>query len=604
MDERHTGVDTGDRQDSQEYRVFPKRWGAEYTAAGEVRFRLFAPSADTVSLRLADEEVPMTPVGDGWYELIATNVSPGTPYSFVLPGGLRVPDPAGRALERDVHGPSLIVDPTAYRWRTEGWKGRPWSEAVIYEIHIGTFTEQGTFAAAAERLPGLAELGITAIQLMPVATFGGNRGWGYDGVLLYTPHPAYGSPDDMKAFIDTAHGLGLMVMLDVVYNHLGLDGNYLGVYAPELFMSEGTPWGPRPDVSRKPMRDFITENALYWLEEFALDGLRFDAVDRIEDQESEVHIMEELALLIRQTLPERHVHLVVEDGRCITRLHERAEDNSVRLYDGVWNDGFHHLVHAWATGEHGGHFKVFANDFWPRIGKTLASGFALQGERHEGRGDEPAGEPSDHLPPVTFINFLQNHDQVGNRGRGDRLWTLIEADLAERLMAILLLSPQIPMVFMGDEFRSQAPFFFFADYPADLNQNTPEDRVKEGKAFGSDDLTVDEIRPPKELETFIGSKLDWQEAEAAEGKAARVEFQDLLQKRHRYLVPLLTNIGGGVGHVLMAEEGRLAIDWQLGECRWQLRWNIGPAHATLPPVHGRTIHVLPADSEADRKSDV
>lgn len=599
MDERIAGLDAENLDAVPEYRVFPKSWGAEYTAAGEVRFRIYASGVEALSLRLADEQVPMSTTGDGWFELLATNVPPGTPYSFVLPDGRQVPDPAGRALESDVHGASLVVDPTAYSWKASGWKGRPWSEAVIYEIHVGTFTEEGTFAAAAERLPGLKDLGITTIQLMPVAAFGGRRGWGYDGVLLYTPHPAYGEPADMKAFIDKAHGLGLMVMLDVVYNHLGLDGNYLEAYAPDLFMDEGTPWGPRPDVTRKPMRDFVIENALYWLEEFALDGLRFDAVDRIEDQTSDVHIMEEMALRIREALPGRHVHLVVEDGRCITALHERAGDNSVRLYDAVWNDGYHHLIHAWATGEHGGHFKVFAKDFWPRIGKTLATGFALQGEKVAEKGDELVGEPSGHLPPVTFINFLQNHDQIGNRGRGDRLWSNIEPDLAARLMAMLLLSPQIPMVFMGDEFQSKGRFFFFADYPEDFDQNTPEDRLRQGEAFGSADLTLDEIRDPTDVATFSVSKLDWQEAETEEGSKVKAEFRDLLRKRHEHLMPLLRDIGGGVGHVLTAEEGLLAIDWQLGERRWQLRCNFSDDEATLPPVHGETIHVMPGEAEAD-----
>lgn len=599
MDERIAGLDAENLDATPEYRVFPKNWGAEYTAAGEVRFRIYASGVEALSLRLADEQVPMSTTGDGWFELLATNVAPGTPYSFVLPDGRQVPDPAGRALESDVHGASLVVDPTAYSWKASGWKGRPWSEAVIYEIHVGTFTEEGTFAAAVERLPGLKDLGITTIQLMPVAAFGGRRGWGYDGVLLYTPHPAYGEPADMKAFIDTAHGLGLMVMLDVVYNHLGLDGNYLQAYAPDIFMDEGTPWGPRPDVTRKPMRDFVIENALYWLEEFALDGLRFDAVDRIEDQTSDVHIMEEMALRIREALPGRHVHLVVEDGRCITALHERAEDNSVRLYDAVWNDGYHHLIHAWATGEHGGHFKVFAKDFWPRIGKTLATGFALQGEKIAEKGDELVGEPSGHLPPVTFINFLQNHDQIGNRGRGDRLWSNIEPDLAARLMAMLLLSPQIPMVFMGDEFQSKGRFFFFADYPEDFDQNTPEDRLRQGEAFGSADLTLDEIRDPTDVATFSDSKLDWREAETEEGVKVMGEFRDLLRKRHEHLMPLLRDIGGGVGHVLTAEEGLIAIDWQLGERRWQLRCNFSDDEATLPPVHGETIHVMPGEAEAD-----
>jgi len=597
MDEQHEAAAVNEAD--VKYRVFRKTWGADYTAAGELRFRIWAPGTATLDLRLADETLAMSPAPDGWFELVADNVAPGTPYAYLMPDGRSFPDPAGRALETDVHGRSLVVDPTAYRWKNRNWSGRPWSEAVIYEIHVGTFTEEGTFAAAVEKLPALAELGITVIELMPVAAFGGDRGWGYDGVLLYTPHPAYGSPDDMKAFVDAAHDLGMMAILDVVYNHFGLDGNYLSDVAPDFFAAEWTPWGPRLDVTRPATRDFVLENALYWIEEFALDGLRLDAADRIEDEESETHILEELARRVREAAGERHIHLLVEDGRCITRLHERKEDNSVKFYDGVWNDGYHHLIHAWATGEHGGHFRPFARDTWPRIGKTLATGFAFQGEAVEGKGDALVGEPSGHLPPVTFINFLQNHDQAGNRGRGERLWSLIDEDIAERLMAMLLLAPQIPLLFMGDEFRSKGRFFFFSDYPADLDQNSREGRLAQAVAFGSTDLTLADIRPPNAPETFKVSKLNWQEAETDRARAARAHFQSLNEKRRRHLIPLLANVGGGVGHLLLAEEGRLAVDWQLGERRWQLRVNLTDVRAVLPPVHGQTIHVEPAEAEAD-----
>lgn len=591
-----------DTEVDAEYRVFPKTWGAEYTAAGQVRFRLWAPSLEKLTLRLDGDDVAMSPTADGWFELLATNVAPGTAYAFVLPDGLAVPDPAGRALKGDVHGPSLVVDPTAYRWRNTQWKGRPWNEAVIYELHVGTFTEEGTFAAAAEKLEDLAAIGITVVEMMPVAAFGGERGWGYDGVLFYTPHPAYGTPEDMKAFVDRAHELGLMVMLDVVYNHFGIDGNYLSVYAPEVMHTEGTPWGPTIDFARKPCRDFVIENALYWLEEFNLDGLRLDAADQIKDS-SQAHILEELALLVRETMTGRHVHLVLEDARGITRFHERAEDNAVRLYDGVWNDGYHHLVHAWATGEHGGHFRPFARNFWPRIGKTLATGFALQGETIEGEGDRIFGEPSAHLPPVTFVNFVQNHDQVGNRARGDRLWNQVDHELQDRLLAMLLLSPQIPLVFMGDEFASRSHFFFFSDYPQDLQQNTPEDRLKQARDFGAgDDVTVDEVTDPNDLETFRISKMDWEEGKTPRAQEARRRFKDLVDKRRECLVPLLANIGGGGGHLLMAEEGILAIDWRLGDTRWQFRANFTESRATVPPVRGQTVHVLPETAESDMRN--
>ncbi len=597
--ERRSSEQTGKTLE-REYRAFPKSWGAEYSAAGVLRFRLWAPSLERLTLRLDGEDLPMSRAVDGWFERSATNVAPGTPYAFILPDGLAVPDPAGRALKADVHGPSLVVDPTSYRWRNTEWKGRPWTEAVIYELHVGTFTEEGTFAAAADKLQDLAAAGITMVELMPVAAFGGKRGWGYDGVLFYTPHPAYGTPDEMKAFIDRAHGLGLMVMLDVVYNHFGIDGNYLSVYAPEVLHSEGTPWGPTVDFTRRPCRDFVIENALYWLEEFNLDGLRLDAADQIRDDESEVHILEELALIVRDTLVDRHVHLVLEDARSITRLHERAENNAVRLYDGVWNDGYHHLVHAWATGEHGGHYAPFAENFWPRIGRTLATGFAVQGETIEGHGEKIFGEPSGHLPPVTFVNFVQNHDQVGNRARGDRLWSPVDDELRDRLIAMLLLAPQIPLVFMGDEFASRSRFYFFSDYPNELQQNAPEDRLKQARNFGAgDDVTVDEVTDPNDIETFRLSKMDWQEAQTPRARDALARFTRLLDKRREHLVPLLADIGGGVGHVLQAEDGVLAIDWQLGETRWQYRANFTDSRVMVPPVQGTTVHVLPEAAESD-----
>lgn len=583
-------------------RVFPKTWGAEYTAAGEVRFRLWAPSLEELTLRLDDKELAMPPAADGWFELLVPNVTPGTAYAFVLPDGMAVPDPAGRALKADVHGPSLVADPTAYRWRNTQWKGRPWSEAVIYELHVGTFTDEGTFAAAADKLKDLAAIGITVVELMPVAAFGGERGWGYDGVLLYTPHPAYGAPDDMKAFVDRAHELGIMVMLDVVYNHFGIDGNYLSVYAPEVMRTEGTPWGPTIDFARQACRDLVIENTLYWLEEFHLDGLRLDAADQIQDDESPVHILKQLALTVRETLTGRHIHLVLEDGRGVTRFHEREEDNAVRLYDGVWNDGYHHLVHAWATGEHGGHFRPFVEDFWPRIGKTLATGFALQGETIEGEGEKIFGEPSAHLPPVTFVNFIQNHDQVGNRARGDRLWNQVDKTLRDRLLAILLLSPQIPLVFMGDEFASQSHFFFFSDYPPELQQNTPEDRLKQAQDFGAgDDVTVDQVTDPNDPETYRISKMDWEEGKTPAAQEARLRFKDLVDKRREFLMPLLVDVGGGVGHILKADDGILAIDWQLGESRWQFRANFTDSRASVPPVQGQTVHALPDVAEIEMR---
>ena len=588
-----------------EYRVFPKRWGAEYVAAGEVRFALWAPGLSTLSLWLNGETTPMSPVGDGWFELLVTGVVPGSEYAFILPEGMHVPDPAGRALKHDVHGTSLIVDPTAYQWRHTQWRGRPWHEAVVCELHVGTFTDEGTFAAAAEKLADLAATGITVIELMPVAAFSGQRGWGYDGVLLYTPYPPYGSPDDLKALIDRAHGLGLMVILDVVYNHLGVDGNYLSVYAPEFFQEKGTPWGQAIDFSKSPCRDFIIENALYWIEEYAFDGLRIDAANHILDDRSELHLVEELAQTVREVSGERHIHLVFEDGRNQTSWLERDDERKPHFYDAVWNDGYHHLLHAWAANEPRGHYKPFASDVWTRLGRALATGFVFQGEPVEDLDPDFYGEPSGHLPPTAFVNFLQNHDQIGNRAFGERFLALVDQDLADRLMAMLLLAPQIPLLFMGETYGSRQSFFFFSDYPKHLTEDMPKDRLEQARGFGAHgNVSVDDITDPTDRETFIRSKLDWGFASTATGQRQQARIADLITKRQNFLVPLLAEARGDAGEVLLAEDGAVAVDWRLGKGLWQLRANFSDKTKRLPRFAGAIIHADGLMETLDEKDDI
>ncbi len=439
-------------------------WGAAVTGPGEVDFRLWAPGQKGLRLRLGDKDLPMLAAGDGWFELRADNVEPGAPYAFVLADGLAVPDPASRRQQGDVHGSSLVTDPDAYAWRNAAWKGRPWEEAVIYEMHVGTFTPQGTFAAAGKRLAHLASLGITAIELMPVAQFSGDRGWGYDGVLLYAPHRAYGTPDEMKGFIDAAHGHGLMVLLDVVYNHFGPDGNYLPRLAPEFFdPAEKTPWGPAIAYGQEPVRRYAIENALYWLGEFRLDGLRLDAIDQIRDATSAVHMLVDLAREVRQKWPDRYIHLTTEDNRNITALHERDAQRDVALYTAEWNDDFHNAAHAIATGESEGYYAHFAENAVAKLARSLAEGYVFQGDA--AWGDNGRGEPSSHLPPTTFIDFLQNHDQTGNRAFGERLTLLADPAMLRALSAILALSPHIPMFFMGEEYRRDSPVLLLHRFP-------------------------------------------------------------------------------------------------------------------------------------------
>lgn len=553
-------------------------WGAVPLDDDTFRFRLWAPDHDRVALRLGGVDRDLEPMGDGWFSAVA-EARDGMPYQFVLPGGMAVPDPAARRQQGDVHGPSLVTR-SGYSWRAD-WPGRPWEEAVICELHVGTFTPEGTFAAAAGRLDALAETGFTAIELMPVAQFGGDRGWGYDGVLPYAPHPAYGRPDDLRALVDAAHDKGLMVLLDVVYNHFGPDGNYLHAYASAFFdESRHTPWGAGIDYTRPPVRRFFIENALYWLEEFRFDGLRLDAVDQIRDP-SDPELLEELALEVRRRLPHRHAHLTTEDNRNVAWLHAR-EAGRPTLYTGEWNDDFHNAAHVAATGETEGYYADFAGDPWGLLGRALAEGFAFQGPER--------GEPSAHLPPAAFVDFLQNHDQTGNRALGERLIALTDPATHDALTAILLLSPHVPLMFMGEDWGETRPFRFFAGFGGDLGQAVTEGRRREFADFAAFKGHTSDIPDPVAPETFEGSKIDWTRRESPEGLAARGKVQHLLALRREHVVPRLAGTGGHCGRVLAAEDGVIAVDWQLDGALLQLRANLSGQARPVVGTRGEVIH--------------
>lgn len=558
-------------------------WGAVPLPDGRTRFRLWAPGVETVSLRLPDGDLAM-PGAEGWYE-IATEAPEGTPYSFVLPDGLVVPDPASRRQQGDVHGPSLVTAAP----RITPWAGRRWEEAVIYELHVGTFSEEGTFRGATEHLGELAELGVTAVEIMPVAQFGGDRGWGYDGVLPYAPHCAYGSPEELRALVETAHDHGMMVLLDVVYNHFGPDGNYLHAFAPQFFdETRHTPWGAGIDYTQPPVRRFFIENALYWLEAYGFDGLRLDAVDQIRDA-TEPELLVELATEIRARITDRAVHLTTEDNRNAAHLHERAADGSVPLYTAEWNDDFHNAAHVCVTGETEAYYADFDTDRWQLLGRSLAEGFGYQGEAS--RDGCPRGEPSAHLPPAAFVDFLQNHDQVGNRAFGERLSALTDAGTMEALTAILLLSPHIPLIFMGDEYGETRPFCFFAGFEGDLGQAVTEGRRKEFAdfaAFSSGDTS--KVPDPIARETFLASKLDRRRRETPEGKARLDLTRRLLRLRAEQIVPRLPGTGANSGRLLLAEAGALAVDWQLDGALLQLRANLSDSVRDLPATEGTELH--------------
>jgi malto-oligosyltrehalose trehalohydrolase len=545
-----------------------RSWGAELLASGGARFRLWAPALDRLSLAAAssDARQEMRRSENGWFELSTDLIGIGEGYSFELANGLRVPDPAARAQMGDVHGPSRLIDPRAYEWQTGDWLGRSFEEAVIYELHPGTFTGDGTFAGVESKLDALAELGVTVVELMPVAQFSGRRGWGYDGVLLYAPHIAYGGPEQLKHLVDAAHARGLMIFLDVVYNHLGPDGNYLGSYAPEFFNSaRHTPWGIAIAYEQPPVRAFFIDNALYWIEEYRFDGLRLDAIDQIHDM-STPSLVDEIAMTVRARIEDRHVHLTTEDDRNITALLAR-ERGVPLLYTGEWNDDFHHAAHVVATGETDGYYCDYASAPVAMLARALAEGYVYQGEPSAFRDGAKRGERSAGLPPTAFIDFLQNHDQVGNRALGERLSCLASPEAIEALTAVLLLSPQVPLLFMGEEWGETRPFYFFTDFDDDLGRQVREGRRNE---FGdwqsfSDAKVRARIPDPNALETFEASKIDWSERTRPKHRQRLALVKRLLEIRRREIAPRLARMGGNAGQVLITEDSGLAVSWRLGD---------------------------------------
>ncbi len=401
------------------------------SAGGAIHFRLWAPACKRVGLEIGRDSprsVPMQGEPGGWHAASVEGLKAGTAYAFRVDDGAPVPDPASRSNPWGVNAPSALVDPGAFDWTDARWRGRPWHEAVVYELHVGTFTPEGTCRAAIAKLDHLADAGITAIELMPLAQFAGRRNWGYDGVLPFAPANAYGTPEDLKSFVDAAHARGLMVLIDCVYNHFGPEGNHLARYAPQFFNAEHrTPWGAAINFDggdARTVRDFFIHNALYWIEELHFDGVRLDAIHSIAD-DSPKHIVTEIAAaLSRGPGRERHVHLVLENDRNEARLLGAGGAAA------QWNDDWHHAAHVLVTGEKDGYYR----DYAPRpawfLARALAEGFAYQGEPSPHRDGEPRGEPCAHLPPQAFVAFLQNHDQVGNRALGERLALLASPEEA------------------------------------------------------------------------------------------------------------------------------------------------------------------------------
>lgn len=562
------------------------QFGTQLLPDGSVRFNLWAPTANDVQLCLYGRSQEKTLVkmdrgADSWFFITTNKANIGDAYSFCVDNDLLVPDPASRMQLDDVHGPSVIVNPEIFQ-QTTNWKGRPWKDAVIYELHVGTFTEEGTFEAIIHKLDYLRDLGVTAIELMPIADFPGKYNWGYDGVLQYAPDRTYGKPTDLRRLIEEAHARDLMVFLDVVYNHFGPDGNYLYCYAKDFFNEKHhTPWGGAINFDGKNnefVRRFFVENALYWIEDYGFDGLRFDAVHEIYD-DSKKHILAEISEAIESGPGrERYVHLILENDDNRSRYIATDKIKKSGFYTAQWNDDIHHALHVLSTGEDGGYYSDYTEGgsgvpTIKHLARCLAEGFAYQGERSIHRDGKKRGEESGHLPPTSFISFTQNHDQIGNRAFGERISDLCKQRVLDALNAIFLLSPQVPMIFQGQEWNAKSPFYFFCDLSEDLKKSITEGRRNEFAKFPEfqDERRRRLIPDPCTYRTFEKSKLIWLELHACMDSFN--QFSSLLKTRQEEIIPLLENTAkGSIIHA--DEDGVMTVSWQFPDTKLLLMSNL------------------------------
>ncbi|HYP23779.1 MAG TPA: malto-oligosyltrehalose trehalohydrolase [Actinomycetota bacterium] len=492
-----------------------------------MEFRVWAPAPERVELVLRGERHGMSRDDRGWWSADA-DASHGDGYGFSLDGGDPLPDPRSPWQPGGVHGFSRVVDHSSYEWRDADWRGRPLASAVVYELHTGTFTPEGTFESAIERLDHLVRLGVTHVELLPVAQFPGDRGWGYDGVDLFAPHESYGGPEGLKRLVDACHERGLGVIMDVVYNHLGPAGNYLGSYGPYFTDRYATPWGQAVNFDGPgsvEVRRFFVDNALMWLRDYHCDGLRLDAIHAILDA-SAIHVLEEMQLRVEELEAhlDRDLFLIAESDLNDPRVVNRREAGGYGL-DAQWSDDFHHALHSVLTGETDGYYADFGTI--GHVAKALREAFVHAGTYAEYRG-RIHGRPAVGLPGYRFLGYLQDHDQIGNRAVGERSSALMSPDLLKVGAALVLTSPFVPMLFMGEEWGATAPFLYFtAHEDAELGKAVSEGRKREFAAFGWD---PDSIPDPQDRSTYERSKLDW-------GELDEQPHADLLDW-HRSLIAL------------------------------------------------------------------
>jgi maltooligosyltrehalose trehalohydrolase len=550
-----------------------------------VSFRVWAPTKTQVDLVLdptgaAPRRERLQPAGDGTFAGTFATIRPGDLYMYLLDGEGPFPDPCSRYQPQGVHGPSAVVDPSEFEWSDGEWRGVPLERVVIYELHVGTFTPAGTFAALAEQLPYLAELGVTAIELMPVADFPGSRNWGYDGVSLFAPCRQYGTPDDLRRVVDAAHRTGLAVLLDVVYNHFGPDGAYSVVFSP-FYRSprHQSPWGAAINLDGDQsefVRQFFIENALHWLHEYHVDGLRLDATHWLQD-EATWHFVAELASRVRTSVIDRTVLLVSEDDRNLATIVSPPDQGGWGM-DAVWADDFHHHVRRRAAGDRDGYYQDYSGSI-ADLAATLRQGWFYCGQQSEYAG-APRGTSPSGVPLRRMIFCLQNHDQVGNRPFGRRLHHQIDPSLYRALSALLLFAPETPLLFMGQEWAASSPFLFFTDHNPELGRLVTEGRRREFARFKAfaDEATRARIPDPQAASTFEASRLDWEERVLDPHAGVLELYRTLLRLRRteqalaagtRFVVVELADNGLSLARVDPAGSALLLVVWLDGSGAYQ-----------------------------------
>ena len=566
-------------------------FGAELAQGGGVDFRLWAPAARRAEIAFYPGAagkatfVPAEADSQGWWTGHVDEAAAGSLYQWRIDGELLVPDPASRQNPQGVHAPSAVVDPLQFEW-DGSWAGRPWRETVLYEMHVGAFTREGTFLAACERLHELADLGITAVELMPLADFPGRFGWGYDGVLPFAPKAEYGTPDELKHFIQQAHRLGLMVFVDVVYNHFGPDGNYLPRYAPQFLSStHESPWGRAINFDgegSRNVRDFFIHNALYWVEEFRVDGLRLDAVHAIVD-DAEPKFLHELSTAVREAAHGRHVHLVLENEH--NGYEWLSREPLPGRFDAQWNDDFHHALHVAMTGETRGYYHDYGSDPLDQLARSLAHGMLYENSARKPGGAREQVRATPPQPLATLVNFAHNHDQVGNRAFGERLSQLVPQDARELPTLLALLTPAIPMLFFGEEHGAATPFLYFADWEGDLRDAVRAGRLREfGALIGPD--TGKALPDACSADTFHASRPDAGQHQGDEGRAWHALVKRALRARREFITPRQGMLLDGQHTAQRVGETGIAVQWRYDDGHvLALELNLGAQALAVPDQH-------------------